>query len=137
MCKCHVATFQEYPFTKRLNMKQSKIWPHSKVDMNERCFTLGHRLRLMYESKIGLESWAMHQYYNNLCCYGWVLVYKISFAFSSFSSFLFFPFKFQLQIHARCITVSYSIDMDVMIWLISRFNGLKLLFLSEDSNDTL
>lgn len=127
MYDCHVATFQEYPFIKSSNMKQSKIRLHSKVDMNERCFTLGHRLRLMYKSKIGLESWAMHQYYSNLCCYGWVLVFFL----------LLFAFTFQPRIHARCITVSYLIDRDAMIWSIARFNGLKLPFLSEDSNDTL
>lgn len=121
MYDCHVATFQEYPFTKSLNMKQSKIWPQSKVDMDERCFALGHRLRLMYKSKTRLESWAMDQCYNNLSCFGWLLVFFLLL-------FSFFPFKFQPQIHARCITVNYSIERDVKIWSIAQFNGWSSRF---------
>lgn len=114
--------FKSIHLLKAWTWSNLKYDPQSKVGMDERCFALGHRLRLMYKSKTRLESWAMDQCYNNLSCFGWLLVFFL-FPFS------FFPFKFQPQIHARCITVNYSIERDVKIWSIAQFNGWSSRFL--------
>ena len=129
MYDCHVATFQEYPFTKSLNMKQSKIWPQSKVDMDERCFALGHRLRLMYKSKTRLESWAMDQCYNNLSCFGWLLVFFL---------FTFFFFSVQISTTNSCKVHNCELfNREGCQDLIDcTIQWLKLPFLSEESSDT-